>query len=137
MRKKVLAFAVAAVLSINAAGAASLVVDGAQVQADVPPMIVDGRTLVPVRALFESLGATVDWDDATQTVTAAKEGTRAISEYRQHGRFCERRCSGIGCPRPYHCGPHNGPGALCRRIAGRARALGQQYTVCVHYYPRA
>ena len=75
MRKKVLAFAVAAVLSINAAGAASLVVDGAQVQADVPPMIVDGRTLVPVRALFESLGATVDWDDATQTVTAAKEGT--------------------------------------------------------------
>lgn len=75
MRKKVLAFAVAAVLSINAAGAASLVVDVAQVQADVPPMIVDGRTLVPVRALFESLGATVDWDDATQTVTAAKEGT--------------------------------------------------------------
>ncbi|MCL2838365.1 MAG: copper amine oxidase N-terminal domain-containing protein [Oscillospiraceae bacterium] len=35
---------------------------------DVPPMIVDNRTLVPLRAISEALGATVDWDSATQTV---------------------------------------------------------------------
>lgn len=64
-----------AALSIGSAGAASLVVDGAAVPSDVAPIVVDGRTLVPVRALFESLGATVDWDDTTQTVTATKEDT--------------------------------------------------------------
>lgn len=64
-----------AALSIGSAGAASLVVDGAVVPSDVAPVVVDGRTLVPVRALFESLGATVDWDETTQTVTATKEDT--------------------------------------------------------------
>lgn len=64
-----------AALSIGAAGAASLVVDGAVVPSDVAPVVVNGRTLVPVRALFESLGATVDWDETTQTVTATKEDT--------------------------------------------------------------
>ena len=75
MKKKVFALALAAALSIGAAGAASLVVDGAVVPSDVAPVVVNGRTLVPVRALFESLGATVDWDETTQTVTAAKEDT--------------------------------------------------------------
>lgn len=75
MKKKVFALALAAALSIGAAGATSLVVDGAVVPSDVAPVVVNGRTLVPVRALFESLGATVDWDETTQTVTAAKEDT--------------------------------------------------------------
>lgn len=35
---------------------------------DVPPMIIDGRTLVPARFVAESFGANVDWDGATQTV---------------------------------------------------------------------
>lgn len=75
MKKKIFAFTMVAALSVSAAGATSLVVDGTNVQTDVPPVIVDGRTLVPVRALFESLGATVDWDETTQTVTATKEDT--------------------------------------------------------------
>lgn len=36
------------------------------------PVIVEGRTLVPLRAVFEALGATVAWDDATKTVTSVK-----------------------------------------------------------------
>ena len=36
---------------------------------DVPPIIVGNRTLTPVRAIGECLGATVNWDAATQTVT--------------------------------------------------------------------
>lgn len=35
---------------------------------DVPPMIIDGRTLVPARFVAESFGANVDWVEATQTV---------------------------------------------------------------------
>lgn len=35
---------------------------------DVPAMLVNDRTLVPVRAISEALDGNVDWDDATQTV---------------------------------------------------------------------
>lgn len=47
-------------------------VDGITVEFDQAPIIVDGRTLVPVRAIFESLGARVKWDDLTKTVNATK-----------------------------------------------------------------
>lgn len=42
---------------------------------DQPPVIQNGRTLVPVRAIFEAIGATVYWDGDTRTVTAKKDGT--------------------------------------------------------------
>ena len=32
--------------------------------------IVNGRTLVPLRAIFEALGASVEWDQSTKTVTS-------------------------------------------------------------------
>lgn len=75
MKKRVFALATASLLAVGYAGATNLIVDGKAVQSDVPPVITDGRTLVPVRALFESLGATVGWDDATQTATATKGAT--------------------------------------------------------------
>ncbi len=37
---------------------------------DAKPVIVDGRTLVPLRAIFEALNVNVSWDGATKTVTA-------------------------------------------------------------------
>lgn len=40
---------------------------------DVPPIIENDRVLVPMRAIFEALGATVDWDGNTKTVTAKKD----------------------------------------------------------------
>ncbi|NPV90062.1 MAG: copper amine oxidase N-terminal domain-containing protein [Firmicutes bacterium] len=38
-------------------------VDGKPLHPDVPPMIVDGRTLVPLRAVAESLGCRVSWNE--------------------------------------------------------------------------
>lgn len=35
-------------------------------------LLVENRTLVPLRAIFEQLGASVDWDSKTSTVTAQK-----------------------------------------------------------------
>ena len=35
---------------------------------DVPPTIIDGRTLIPIRAVVEILGADVDWISETKTV---------------------------------------------------------------------
>ena len=43
-----------------------------KVELDVPPMLVDSRTLVPVRAISESLGYNVEWVEETQTVKISK-----------------------------------------------------------------
>ena len=47
-----------------------------KIELDSPPFIVDGSTLVPVRAVAESLGCSVEWDPQTYTVdisTVSKE----------------------------------------------------------------
>lgn len=49
-----------------------VMVDGEQLIFDVPPVVHNNRTLVPVRAIFEALGATVDWDSETNSVIATK-----------------------------------------------------------------
>ncbi len=48
-------------------------VNGAILIFDQPPVAENGRVLVPLRAIFESLGADVNWIGETQTVTAARE----------------------------------------------------------------
>ena len=53
-------------------------VDGEYVDFDQPPTIVDDRTLVPVRAIFEAMDIEVDWDPTTRTVSASR-GDTAIS----------------------------------------------------------
>ncbi len=45
-----------------------LVVDGKEINADVPPQIINGRTIVPVRWIADAFGATVEWNQDTQTV---------------------------------------------------------------------
>ena len=52
-----------------------VLLDGTPLTFDVPPQIINGRTMVPLRAIFEALGAEVNWDGATQTVTGTKDGT--------------------------------------------------------------
>ena len=36
---------------------------------DTAPVIENGRTLLPIRAVTEYFGATVDWEEASRTVT--------------------------------------------------------------------
>jgi hypothetical protein len=42
---------------------------------DVPPVLENGRVLVPLRHIIEVLGATVQWDGETQTITATRGNT--------------------------------------------------------------
>lgn len=46
----------------------NIFIDGNQIQSDIEPIIVDGRTMVPLRFIAESLGATVKWDENTSSV---------------------------------------------------------------------
>lgn len=48
---------------------------GEALELDVAPIIVEGRTMLPVRAVFENIGANVSWDGETRTVTAVKGNT--------------------------------------------------------------
>lgn len=50
-------------------------VDGVQIDFDQQPIIQDDRTLVPLRGVFEALGATVYWNNDTRSVTAYKDDT--------------------------------------------------------------
>lgn len=42
---------------------------------DVPPCLINDRTMVPMRAIFEVLGCSVEWDDASQTATGMRNGS--------------------------------------------------------------
>jgi hypothetical protein len=54
----------------------SVTVDGTPVAFnDAAPRMVNGRVLVPLRGVFEQMGAYVHWTDATQTVDATKGNT--------------------------------------------------------------
>jgi copper amine oxidase-like protein len=52
-------------------------VDGQVVNFDVPATVIDGRVLVPLRGVFERLGATVDYDASTQHIVALR-GNQAV-----------------------------------------------------------
>ncbi len=36
------------------------------------PVVVEGRTLIPLRGVFDNMGYSIDWDGETKTVTLAK-----------------------------------------------------------------
>ena len=50
--------------------------DGLVIPSDVAPVIESGRVLVPMRLLFEALGANVTWDNARRVVDAQWQDTR-------------------------------------------------------------
>lgn len=52
-------------------------VDGWRLPCDVPPLLSQGRVLVPLRAIFQALGAEVEWD-AQAKLVRARRGDREI-----------------------------------------------------------
>lgn len=56
-----------------------VLVDGQELHPDVPAYINENnRTMLPYRAVSEALGATVDWDEASQSVTVRYEGKTVV-----------------------------------------------------------
>jgi hypothetical protein len=56
-------------------GAVQVFVEGEPVAFDQPPIIEGGRVLVPLRGIFEKMGATVEWRPTTRMVVAARGNT--------------------------------------------------------------
>ena len=61
------------IVKIYSSNEISIMLNGKPIQFDIAPIIEDGRTLVPLRAIFEALGATVEWNGDIQTVIAKKD----------------------------------------------------------------
>ncbi len=49
-------------------------VNDGEISFDSAPVILEGRVMVPMRAVFEALGATVSWDSGTRTAIGVKDG---------------------------------------------------------------
>ena len=64
-----LAFPVAAQTESSAV---TVFVDGLKPNADAEPILIENRTMLPLRAVFESLGASVEWNGETRTVSAER-----------------------------------------------------------------
>jgi hypothetical protein len=50
-------------------GSSTMMINGEPRALDAPPIIVSGRTLVPLRAVTEALGASVEWNASARAVT--------------------------------------------------------------------
>lgn len=53
-------------------------IDGKEQKYDQVPLIINEKTMVPMRSIFEALGARVEWDGKTGTVTATKDKTTIV-----------------------------------------------------------
>lgn len=53
-------------------------INGDYVSTDVPPVIENGRTLVPLRVVSENLGLAVDWNGDLKKITISKDDEQFI-----------------------------------------------------------
>jgi hypothetical protein len=59
----------------------SLFINGKEVESDIPPMMADGRVMVPLRVIGENLGAAVEWDFLHKRVDVfTKSGTSSHTQ---------------------------------------------------------
>lgn len=59
----------------EADSAIKVTVNGEELTFDQGPVLVEETPMVPMRAVFEKLGAFVNWDNDTETATAIKENS--------------------------------------------------------------
>lgn len=86
MKNKIIATLLLAVMLISSVGAVfaaedktiTVFVDGKELSFDVPPTSENGRTLVPMRAIFEALDAKVEWIGDENKVVATKDDTVVV-----------------------------------------------------------
>lgn len=55
-------------------------VDGANITPDVPQQIIEGRFMLPLRAVGEAIGAEVNWDANTKTASVTKRTGLVIKD---------------------------------------------------------
>ncbi len=85
MKKSIIAFvlfaaitAVFLVFPVAAENEITVMINGVQAEFDVQPQIVNDRTMVPMRKIFETLGAEIEWIEQGGMIFATK-GSKIIA----------------------------------------------------------
>lgn len=99
--------------------------DGNELKPDVPPVIKEGRTLIPVRALTEALGATVEWNEKERTVLVTKGDVRIQIQVDNRVAFVNGERVELDVPAQN----------ICNRVFVPLRFLSQALKAKVDYYP--
>lgn len=66
------------VTSANYPTTAGVIINGEEKNFSPRAIIVNGNTMVPFRQIFDTYGATVNWDSKTKTITATKDDIEVI-----------------------------------------------------------
>ncbi|WP_162463090.1 stalk domain-containing protein [Paenibacillus psychroresistens] len=69
----------------------SVMIDGKEQQYEQSPLIEKGHTLVPLRAIFEALGAEIKWNAVTRTATATKDDIEVVITIGQKTAYVNSR----------------------------------------------
>lgn len=56
----------------------TILIDGVKLSTSQAPVMIQGRVMLPMRAIFEALDAKVTWNQKAQTVTAVKDRTTVV-----------------------------------------------------------
>lgn len=99
--------------------------DGRELKSEVPPVIKQGRTLVPVRAITEALGAEVQWKESERTVLISKGET--VIQLQVENRIATVN----GQPVELDCQTEN----INSRVLVPLRFIGETLKAEVQYYP--
>ena len=104
------------VLSAMTAGLATIKVEvnGRMLAFAVPPMKVQNRTMVPLRTVFESLGAQVDWNAPTRVITMNKDTTNVQLSIGQKSATVNGHTVLLDVPAMIMRGVNDGAVAICQ-----------------------
>ncbi len=75
-----------------------ILIDELPLKFDVPPLLKEGRTLVPFRAIAEGLHIDVSWDNATQTVQGKTATTNLLLQIGNHTAFLNGQALKLDVP---------------------------------------
>ena len=79
--------------------AVKVTVDGSPVDfRGAPPQVQGSRILVPVRGVFEKLGASLTWDPKTETVTAVRGKGKTIVTVGKKDAMVNGQATDVGTP---------------------------------------
>lgn len=84
--------------SVSAARPVILEFDGRIIASDVEPIFIGDHAMVPVRAIFETMGATVTWDAAAQTITGRKADNTVVLRIGQRTATVNGRSESLAQP---------------------------------------
>lgn len=73
-------------------------VNDTRVQFDVAPIFINNRTMVPIRAVFEAMGADVQWNDSIKTAIITKAEKRVQIQLNNHSALVDGRSVQMDVP---------------------------------------